>query len=950
MQRLTPPLPSLDDAALRAVLRDGSVVTLKIAEPADRDAVRRFFHDLSPESRRRRFFAIAEPSDALVARLCDASRPAEAATLLCLRQVGGEVRPIAIGSYIGEGGSAAEVAFAVADAFQGKGLGTVLLERLAGMAAAYGVRRFDATTLPENAQMLEVFYESGFEIRSKTEAGTIAVQLSLDPTSDTIASAERRMGMATAASLRPLLEPASVAVVGASRDPRSIGRRILRALTSNGFTGSIYPINPKADELDGLRCYARLADIPARVDLAVVAVPHARVLDVVDECAAAEIKSLVVITAGYAEAGAEGRARQQALVDKVRAYGMRMIGPNCMGVLNADPALRLNASFSPIVPPSGSVALSSQSGALGMAIIELATERGVGLSTFVSVGNKADVSGNDLLQYWEADPHTSVILLYLESFGNPRRFGRLARRIARSKPIVCVKAGRTRAGLRAAGSHTAALAASDTAVDALFRQSGVIRAETLDEMFDIAACLEAQPLPPGRRVAIVTNAGGPGILAVDACEAAGLKVVEFSAETREQLAAFLPAEAAIGNPVDMVASAGPDEYRRALEIVLTAPDIDALIVIYTPVDQEHAAATLTAIQEGLAAGRRAGATAKPILACVMAGSGRPKPLVIGDGVGTESTPSPTNTNGHQQPARSTTDAIGDGVGTESTPSLLRPRDEHVPAYGFPENAARALGKVATYADWRAQAPGLLWTFEDIKADDARDVCRRAIDRHGDGWLSGEDTRAVLGAFGLPLAAGTIARSADEAAALAQVIGFPVAAKLAARRLPHKSDLGAVRLDLTSDAAVRRAFDDIMARGLAFAPADEIDGVLIQAMIAGGVETMIGVSEDRLFGPLVAFGLGGVHVEILGDVQFRVAPLTDRDVDELLHGIRGLPLLRGYRGHAPADLDGLRDLLLRVSRLAVEVPEMSELDLNPVIALSPGQGCRIVDARVHVRRI
>ncbi len=906
MQRLTPSLPSLDDAALRALLRDGSAVTLKVAEPADHDAVRRFFHELSPESRRRRFFAIAEPSDALIARLCDASRPANAMTLLCLRQVGTEVRPIAIGSYIGEGGHAEEVAFAVADAFQGKGLGTVLLERLAAMAAANGIRRFDATTLPENAQMLEVFYESGFEIRSKTEAGTIAVQLSLDPTNDTVLSAERRNAMATAASLRPLLEPSSVAVVGASRDPKSIGRRILRALTANGFAGPIYPINPQAAELDGVRCYGTLADIPSGVDLAVIAVPHARVLDVVDQCAAAKITSLVVITAGYAEAGADGRARQQALVERVRAYGMRMIGPNCMGVINANPALRLNASFSPIVPPSGSVALSSQSGALGMAIIELATERGVGLSTFVSVGNKADVSGNDLLQYWEADPHTSVILLYLESFGNPRRFGRLARRIARTKPIVCVKAGRTRAGLRAAGSHTAALAASDTAVDALFRQSGVIRAETLDEMFDIAACLEAQPLPPGRRVAIVTNAGGPGILAVDACEAAGLRVVEFSAETRSQLAAFLPAEAAIGNPVDMVASAEPDEYRRALEIALAAPDTDALIVIYTPVDQEHAAATLAAIQDGLAAGRRAGAAAKPILACVMAGSGRPKPLVVGA--------------------------------------------EHIPAYGFPENAARALGKVASYADWRAQPPGLFWTFEDIKADDARDVCRRAIERHGDGWLTGEDARAVLGAFGLPLAAGTVAHSADEAAALAQVIGFPVAAKLAARRLPHKSDLGAVRLDLTSDAAVRRAFADIMDRGLAFAPADEIEGVLIQAMIAGGVETMIGVSEDRLFGPLVAFGLGGIHVEVLGDVQFRVAPLTDRDVDELLHGIRGLPLLRGYRGHAPADLDALRDLLLRVSRLAVEVPEMSELDLNPVIALAPGHGCRIVDARVHVRKV
>ncbi|HZR23798.1 MAG TPA: GNAT family N-acetyltransferase [Vicinamibacterales bacterium] len=904
MHRLSPSLPSTDEAAVRAVLRDGSLVSLRVAEPRDHDAIRRFFHELSPESRRRRFFAIAEPSDALITRLCQSDDPKTTLSLLALRHVDNEVRPIAVGSYFTVGHGAAEVAFAVSDQFQGKGIGTVLLEKLATIAADHGFRRFEATTLPENASMLEVFHESGFEIRSKTEAGTIAVQLSLDPTHETVALAERRMALATAASLKPLLEPRSVAIIGASRDPNSIGHRILSALRRDGFTGGIYPVNPRATELDGYRCYPSLAQIPSGVDLAIIAVPHDLVLSVVDDCAAATIKSLVVITAGFAEAGAEGRARQSALVEKVRAYGMRMVGPNCMGVLNADPALKLNASFSPIFPPAGSVALSSQSGALGMAILELANERSVGLSTFVSVGNKADVSGNDLLQYWEQDARTSVILLYLESFGNPRRFARLARRIGRTKPIVCVKAGRTRAGSRAAGSHTAALAASDTAVDALFRQSGVLRADTLNEMFDIAACLESQPLPAGRRVAVVTNAGGPGILAVDACESAGLTVVEFSAETRGRLAEFLPAEASIGNPVDMVASAGPEEYRRAIEVALTAPDADALIVIFTPVDFNRIEPTLDAIRAGIVAGRQGAGAHKPILAVLMAEPGHVKPLRVGD--------------------------------------------ERVPAYAFPENAARALAKVAGYAQWRSQTPGLLWTFEDIRADEARDVCRGARAQRGEGWLTGDETRAVLGAFGLPLAASTMAHTADEAAALAQVIGFPVAAKLAARTLTHKSDIGVVRLNLTSDAAVRRAFNDIMARGRAFASPTDIEGVLIQSMITGGVETMIGVSDDPLFGPLVAFGLGGIHVEVLGDVQFRVAPLTDRDVDEVIHGIRGLPLLRGYRGHAPADVDALRDLLLRVSRLAVEVPELAELDLNPVIALPPGHGCRIVDARILIR--
>jgi len=901
---ITPPLPTSDDGAWRAVLRDGSVATLKVATPADSEAVRRFFHELSPESRLRRFFGVADPTDEFIARWCNSSKPSEAMTLLAMRRVDGELRPIAVGSYIGAGNASAEVAFAVDDRFQGKGLGTILLERLAASAAANGLRRFEATTLPDNTAMLEVFRDSGFEIRSKSGSGTINVQLSLSPTNDTIASVERRMALANTASLKPLLEPAAIAVVGASREPSGIGRRVLRALVGAGFHGAIYPINPNVAELDGLRCYPAVGDAPAGIDLAVLAIPRHVVLDVVDQCAAAGVKSLVVITAGFAEAGDEGRARQVDLVERVRAHGMRMVGPNCMGVLNADPGVMMNASFSPIVPPSGRVALSSQSGALGMAILELARERHVGLSTFVSVGNKADVSGNDLLQYWEADPHTSVILLYLESFGTPRRFAQLARRIGRLKPIVCVKAGRTRAGSRAAGSHTAALAASDTAVDALFRQTGVIRADTIDEMFDIAACLEAQPLPLGKRVAIVTNAGGPGILAVDACDAAGLSVPPFSADTRGRLASFLPPEASIGNPVDMVASAGPGEYQRTVEVALESGDIDALIVIYTPVDTNATPQTLQAIRDGISAGRAAGATAKPIVACFMAEPGRPHPI----------------------------DVAG----------------ERIPSYTFPENAARTLARVAAYAEWRAQPPGLLWGYEDIRTDDARAICQQALAARGDGWLSADETRAVLGAFGLPIAAGTIAHSADEAAALAQVIGFPVVAKLAARQIQHKTDVGAVRLDLASDQAVRRAFNDIMAIGRKLAAGGDVDGVLIQSMITGGVETMIGVSDDPLFGPLVAFGLGGIYVEVLGDVQFRVAPLTDRDADELIGGIHGLPLLHGYRGHPPADIDALRELLLRVSRLAVEVPEIGALDLNPVIALPPGRGCRIVDARIDVR--
>jgi acetyl coenzyme A synthetase (ADP forming)-like protein len=904
MERLSATLPSSDETTMRAVLRDGSVAVLKVADPSDHDAVQRFFHELSPESRRRRFFTLAEPADELVGRLCDSSNPRRAMTLLAIRTVDGVTKPIAMGSYFATGGGSAEAAFAVDDQFHGKGIGTILLERLAAIAVAQGFDRFEAMTLPENAAMLEVFHESGFEIRSKTEQGTIAVQLSLRPTDGTVAAAERRMALATAASLRPVFEPASVAVIGASRTPSSIGHRIVKALADARFKGTIYPINPAASEIEGLRCYPSLAAAPRGIDLAVIAVPRTLVLPVVDECANAGVKSIVVITAGFAETGDEGRALQNELLEKVRGHGMRMVGPNCMGVLNANPAVSMNASFSPLMPASGHVAFSSQSGALGIAILGLAGQRGVGLSTFVSVGNKADVSSNDLLQYWEADPNTSLILLYLESFGNPRRFARLARRIGRVKPIICVKAGRTRAGSRAAGSHTAALMASETAVDALFHQTGVIRAATIDEMFDIAACLDAQPLPPGRRVAIVTNAGGPGILAVDACESAGLEVVPFSEATRQRLAAFLPQEASMTNPVDMVASAGPGEFRQAIEVAATSSDVDALIVIYTPVDRATSVATIEAIRDGVVNARTRGATGKPVLACIMGESGGSMQLMAGS--------------------------------------------EHVPTYLFPENAARALARAASYAEWRNQVPGLLWGFDDVRVDEAREICRAAIASRGDTWLTADETRELLGAFNFPLAASLVARSAADAAAVAHTIGFPVAAKLATRGLSHKTEIGGVRLNLGTDAAVERAFDDLMTAGRALGSEGAVDGVLIQAMVSNGVETMMGVSEDPLFGPLIAFGLGGIHVEILHDVQFRIAPLTDRDADELLHGIHGLPLLKGYRGHAPADCDALRDLLLRISRLVVDVSEIAELDLNPVIALAPGQGCRVVDARVRVR--
>jgi acyl-CoA synthetase (NDP forming) len=546
--------------------------------------------------------------------------------------------------------------------------------------------------------------------------------------------------------------------------------------------------------------------------------------------------------------------------------------------------------------------MSSQSGALGIAILELATKLNLGLSMFVSVGNKADVTGNDLIQFWEDDPTTNVILLYLESFGNPRRFSRIARRVSRSKPIVCVKSGRTSAGSRAAGSHTAALAASDVAVDALFQQTGVIRAETLEEMFDLAATLSNQPLPRGKRVGIVTNAGGPGILCTDACEAGGLEVPMVSEATRAKLKEYLPPAASLTNPVDMIASAPPDHFRKTVELVAVDENVDALIVIYIPVGTADNLAIMQAIAEGVAAGRARGAKDKPVIAVMMTEDGANVPMKVGN--------------------------------------------ETLPRYLFPESAARVLSKISGYARWREQNAGIFPDFEDVDRFKAREICQRALSR-GPGWLSTEEARAVFEAFKLPLPAGGIAKTADEAASLAERIGFPVALKLDSLTLVHKTEVGGVALNLRDGAAVRQAFTSMQDRLKKTNQLQAMSGVLVQPMIKGGVEVMVGVTEDPLFGPLIAFGLGGIFVEILKDVVFRITPLTEQDARDMVGGIRGHRLLQGYRGHAAADTEALVELLLRTSLLVEEVPEIRELDMNPVFALEPGQGCRIADLRVRV---
>lgn len=804
---------------------------------------------------------------------------------------------------LGAGGFVAHPREALADTLVaveagqlGRGIGTLLLEHVLEEARTVGIDTLVATASADDAA-LEVLRNSGVLLREEQEGDRVRIELSTDRDEHDDPRWQERERARTAASLLPVFCPRSVAVIGASPSPAGIGRQVFDRLVQGGFEGPVYPVHPTARVVASVRAYPTIADVPDRVDLAVIAVPAPAVPGVVEECAAAGVRAVVVVSAGFAEVGEEGRQRQDELLRVVRSHGMRMVGPNCLGVLNTHPAVRLNATFGRPLPPPGRVGMSSQSGAMGLVIVDYASQLGLGLSTFASVGNKADISGNDLLEYWERDPETGVIALYLESFGNPRRFSRIARRVSRTKPILAVKSGRSTAGARAAQSHTAALASSDVAVDALFRQAGVIRLDTLDELFDVAGALSHQPLPSGNRVAILTNAGGPGILCADACEAAGLELPPLAEPTLEVLRAVLPPTAGIGNPVDMIAAATPDQYELVTAHVLQDPGIDAVIVLNVTIGGRRAEAFGSAIRRGMDGASRAGGVSKPVLACFMS-PGQPPTL----------------------------DDTLDGleVGT-------------IPVYRFPEAPARALGRMWQHQAWRERPPGRVPSLDHVDAEAARSAvaAARAAGRR---WLSADENARLLAAAGIAMPRFRVVRDGDAAVAAAEELG-PVAVKAIAPDLVHKTDVGGVALDLRDSAAVRDACER-MAAGV-----DGIEGFFVQEMVGPGVEVIVGLTSDRTFGPLVAFGLGGTAVEVLQDVAFRITPLTDVDAQELVRSIRGFPLLTGYRGRPPTDVAALEDLLLRISWLARVVPELGEMDLNPVRLYEAGLA--VVDVRTAV---
>jgi acetyl coenzyme A synthetase (ADP forming)-like protein len=856
------------------ILRDGSTLRLRPPVAEDADALLAFFSGLSDHSRYLRFHGFPALGPKLVEPVLEPDWQDRGALLASLD--GGIV---AVANWVRlRDPRAAEVAFTVDDGHQRRGIGTRLLEQLAARAAGAGIEEFVAEVLHENAAMLGVFRDAGFTVTRAGEGGELEIRFPIAPTSGYREQVAARDHVAVRASLQPFFQPRSVAVVGASKRRGSIGGELFRNVLAGDFAGSAYPVNRKGDPVAGVHGYGAVGEIAEQVDLAVICVPGEQVLAAAEDALGAGVRALVVISAGFAETGSEGSERQERLLALVRAHGARLLGPNCLGI--ASTSVQLNATFAPRSFPAGKIGFSSQSGALGLALLERAEATGLGVTSFVSVGNKADVSSNDLLEWWEDDDETEMVVLYLESFGNPRAFSRIARRLARRKPILALKGGSTRAGSRAAGSHTAALAGSDVAVDALFRQAGVIRAQTLDELIDVATLLSAQPVPRGRRVALVTNAGGLGILAADACEAVGLELPQPSDETRAALAEVMPAEGSSTNPIDLLGGATAESFAAALPPVLSDPAFDAVIALFVPTvgtDEQEVGAAIS----------RAASTAadKPVLCTFVSANGGPASL------------------------RSAAD---------------------VPAFAYPEAAARALGRAAERGEWLRRPAG---TTPELECDreGGQAVVREAV-AAGGGWLDAARTRRLLEAYGVPLVPERLAPGADAAVEAARELGYPVVLKTAAPGA-HKTEEGGVILDLGDEDAVRAA-------------AERIGGLLlVQPFVRGGAELLAGVMQDPVFGPLVAFGPGGVLAELIGEAQFRLAPLTGLDAAELVRSGKTGRLVAGFRGAPPADEEALIDLLVRLSLLADDLPEVVELDLNPVLALP--DGCFAVDARIRV---
>ncbi|MFI6335750.1 GNAT family N-acetyltransferase [Streptomyces sp. NPDC050535] len=874
---------------VHALLSDGTTVCIRPVRPGDHDQLRELYEEMSAESLRLRFFAASPRSAAMAAdRACAPPRPGYRALLAESKD-----RVIGLAEYeVGDDAPTAELSIAVADGLHHRGVGTLLVEHLVSAARADGITRFTADALSENHEVLRLFADLGLRTARRFEGPEVRCAIELDEEDDAYLSAvEARGRAADVASLEPLLRPDAIAVVGAGRRPGSVGRALLHHLHTGGFTRRLFAVNPRATSILGVPSYPSVSALPKVPDLAVLAVPAAALPDTAEECGKAGVRALLVVSAGLDSRQAE------ALMAACRTYGMRLAGPNCLGITNTDPALSLDATFAADHPRPGTAGVAVQSGGVGIALLDGLSRLGIGVSSFASLGDKYDVSGNDMLQWWESDDRTDLALLHLESFGNPRAFSRTARRVTRRMPVLTVDAGRTDVGRRAAASHTAAAATPTMTRQALFTQAGITATRSVGELLEVAALLHSQPLPAGTRVAIVTNAGGAGVLAADACAEAGLSLPPLTPSLVESLSAVLPDGATAGNPVDVTAAVTEEQLGDCVDRIMRHPGIDAVLLALVP----------TAV---------AAATGDDLVRAVTRGPARRAlPVAV---VRLE----------------------------QDLPVRLLPATQGgaIPSYAEPGAAAGALAHAARRAAWLGRTAGTNPELAEVDTARARAVAETYLAAHPDGgWLDPRTCAELLTCYGIPQLPWSWAQTEDDAVIAAERLRGPDGRVVMKAHWPgqlHKSEQHAVHLDLEGEAQVRAAFRDFESRF-----AGLMTGAVVQPLAARGTELFAGVVQDEVFGPLVLFGLGGTATEVLADHAARLAPLTDHDVHDLITAPRCAPLLFGAHGSGPVDLAGLEQMLLRLSRMAGDLPQLAEADFNPVLATP--DAVTVLDARVRL---
>ncbi|GAA2198070.1 GNAT family N-acetyltransferase [Streptomyces bangladeshensis] len=876
-----------DRPAVHALLADGTTVRIRTVVPGDHEQVEQLYEEMSPENLRLRFFTASRRLPGLAAdRACAPARPGHRALLAETRG-----RVVGLAEYEAGEANTAEVSIAVADGLHHRGVGTLLVEHLVSAARADGITAFTADALSENHKVLRLFADLGLRTARRWAGPEVACTIYLDQSDGYLTAVEERGRAADVASLTPLLLPEAVAVVGAGRTPGSVGRAILHQLHAGGYTGRLFAVNPAAHSILGVPCHPSVSALPRTPDLAVLAVPAAALPETAEECGKAGVRALLVVTAGL------DADQAQTLLATCRAYGMRLVGPNCLGIANTDPALSLDATFAARPPRPGTAGVAVQSGGVGIALLDGLSRLGIGVSSFASLGDKYDVSGNDMLQWWESDGRTDLALLHLESFGSPRAFSRTARRVTRRMPVLTVDTGRTGAGRRATASHPAAAATRPLTRGALFTQAGITATRSIGELLETAALLHAQPLPAASRVAIVTNAGGAGVLTADACAEAGLSLPAPTPELIDDLLAVLPDGAVVGNPVDATAAVTEAQLTDCVDRVMRYGGIDAVLVALVPTAVAAATGDDLVKALTLAPGRRA----KP-MAVVRLGQDLPVELLPAAESGT------------------------------------------IPSYADPQAAARALAHAARRAAWLARPAGTVPDLDGVEAERARTLVEDHLAAHpGGGWLDPRECADLLACYGIPQISWAWAETEDEAVLAADRLRGSDGRVVMKAHWPgpaHKSEQHAVLLDLRGDAQIRGAFRDLRTRF-----AGLMTGAVLQPLAARGTELCAGVVQDEVFGPLVLFGLGGTATEVLADRAARLAPLTDHDVHDLITAPRCAPLLFGAAGNGPVDLGELEQLLLRLSRMAVDLPHLAEVDFNPVLATSGG--VTVLDARVRL---